>query len=271
MMSFRRLLVLTLACVPAASAHAYEGERLDDGTTTKDGPTSNLPTFRSTFESGDSGTFLPFGLPAHMNKLGYAVSSGGYDSTRRTGIFGTDLEARILGPVALRLGTEYSPDTARMRPSVGLRVAILSELKNGLDLAAGIRYRSEGFTETEGEIEGALAIGARIRSLMLLGNLAYGQDPEGRERDGELRFALLTRLGSRVLVGLDSRARLNLASNGAGPNGEPRFDAVGGPAATVVVGPVGLLLNGGGSVVQLSGGDPIHYGAYVMGGLGLGL
>ena len=135
----------------------------------------------------------------------------------------------------------------------------------------GSLFRPEGFNETEGEIESALAIGAQIRSLMLLGNVVYGQDPEGHERDGELRFALVHRLGSLVLVGLDSRARLNLASSGAGPNGKPRFDAVAGPAATIVLGPVGVLLNAGGSAVQLSGGMPVRYGDFAMGGLGLGL
>ena len=272
-MSHRLLLIGLVWLLPASivmAADLDEGRWLDDRAS--QAPTSALsPSLKKTVDASYVGDFLPFGQPAHMNALGYEASTGGYDSTRRTGLFDTNLEARILGPLALRLGSSYSPETQRMRPSVGLRVGILDAAKHGLDLSAGVLYRPEGFTETEGEIEGAIALGLRLSGFMLLGNLMYGQDPEGHERDGELRFAVLHRFGTRVVLGLDSRARLNLASSGSGPHGEPHFDAVAGPAASIIVGPVGILLNAGGSIVQLDGSQPLRYGAYVMGGLGLGL
>ena len=252
------------------AAEVDEERWVDDRVPASPGPGVS-PSLSKTVDASYVGNFLPFGQPAHMNALGYVASTGGYDSARSKGLFDTNLEARILGPIALRLGSSYAPDTQKMRPSVGLRVGLLDAAKHGVDLSAGVLYRPEGFTETEGEIEGTVALGVRLHEFMLLGNLVYGQDPEGHERDGELCVAVLHRLGTRVVVGLDSRARLNLASSGGGPNGEARFDAVAGPAASIAIGPLGILLNGGGTVVQVAASTPVRYGAYVMGGLGLGL
>jgi hypothetical protein len=43
----------------------------------------------------------------------------------------------------------------------------------------------------------------------LFANLVYGQDPEGRERDGEVRLASLYDLGG-LQLGVDARVRLDL-------------------------------------------------------------
>ena len=39
-------------------------------------------------------------------------------------------------------------------------------------------YRAEGFNEPEGEIETVLSVGRRVGRTMLIGNVAYGQDPK---------------------------------------------------------------------------------------------
>jgi len=271
---FRARLVLVLlflfSALPARGAIDDE-DGLSYRTSTSDEAALTAPRTPKTSDVASNGAFLPFGQPARVSSLGYALSSGGYDGVRRTGLFETNLEARIVGNLALRLGTAYSGEPNRMRPSVGIRLGVLDAGRDGLDLSAGVLDRPEGFTETEGEIEGAVAIGARFHSVLILGNIVYGQDPEGRERDGELRVAIVHRFGSRLLGGFDSRARLNLAAGGSGPHGEPHLDVVAGPAVTVIVGPIGLILNGGGSLVQMDNVSLTRYGLYIMGGLGLGL
>ena len=66
----------------------------------------------------------------------------------------------------------------------------------------------------------------------MLGNLVYGQDPEGNERDGELRFASLYAVG-RWTFGVDSRLRFAIGTQkSAMAQAEPKFDLLAGPVAT---------------------------------------
>ena len=81
-----------------------------------------------------------------------------------------------------------------------------------------------------------MSVGRRFGRYSVLGNLVYGQDPEGHERDGEIRAAALGALG-RWTLGLDSRFRFAIGSQQtAMARAEPSFDLFGGPVAGAVVG-----------------------------------
>jgi hypothetical protein len=252
----RRSLVplVTLAALLALGSPA-RAQRSDDG--------AGRPA--TTLTSAATGAFLPFTLAAAIEKqaaLGSAV--GGYDGAHRAGVFEAAAEVRVFGPVALRGGAVYSSASDRLRPSLGARVQALRESRHGVDGAIGVAYRPEGLTEMEGELEGVLSLGAHLGVTYLIGNLAYGQDPEGNERDGELRLAALHPVGP-LFIGGDARARLDLGS--AAAKNEPRLDAVVGPVASLVAGPVSLLLQGGASALKLKG-TPTAFGALVLGGVG---
>jgi hypothetical protein len=230
-------------------------------------PAEDVSTGRDavTRQSAGTGAFLPFTLSAAIDKqaaLGSAV--GGYDGGHKAGVFEAAAEARLFGPVALRGGAVYSSTGDRLRPSLGVRVQALRESRHGVDGALGLAYRPEGLTEMEGELEAVLSLGAHLGPTYLAGNLAYGQDPEGHERDGELRLAALHPIGARVLVGGDARVRFDLGSQAA--KQEPRLDAVIGPVASLVTGPVALLVQAGASAVKLQEATTI--GALVLGGVG---
>jgi hypothetical protein len=215
------------------------------------------------------GAFLPFSQGASVEaQRAYAVGFGGYDGARRSGAFEAAAELRLWGPIALRGGAVYAGGTRTVRPSFGARVQLLSEGRHGADGAVGVFYRPEGLTEPEGEIESVLSLGRHLGATYLLANLLYGQDPEGNERDGEVRMAALRPVAARLLVGFDSRLRLDLGSQAAklDQHGEARLDAVAGPAATVVVGPIALLLQGGASAVRLR--ETTSYGVSFMAGAG---
>jgi hypothetical protein len=253
-------LFLAAAVVTAASApgRARAGDQ-QEGT---------RPPATVTQRCGAKGSFLDLTHGASVDGQGaFAAGAAGYDSARGTGLFETTAEVHLWGPLAIRGGAVYTSDDRRLRPSFGARVQALNEARHGIDGAIGVFYRPEGLTEPEGEIEAVLVAGRHLGQTYLLGNLVYGQDPEGRERDGEVRLAALHPVAPRLLLGFDGRLRLDLGSKSrAGAAAEPTLDAVVGPTATLFVGRVALLLHAGGSALRLSG--VTRQGIFVLGGLG---
>jgi len=173
---------------------------------------------------------------------------------------------RVWGPFAIRGGAEYSTERKAARPTVGGRVQILRQERHGLDGSLGVFYRPEGFTEPEGEIESFVSLGRRFERVSVMGNLVYGQDPEGNERDGEVRFASLYGVG-RWSVGLDSRLRFAIGTQkSANAAAEPKFDLLAGPVAAATVGPVALFAQAGPSVLKVTSATSV--GVAALGGLG---
>lgn len=213
------------------------------------------------------GSFMALTMPARVGSTNaFAWGVGGYDSSRKGPIADSVAEARLWGPLALRVSATYSSDTERMRPSIGVRAQLLRQDKHGVDGALGVFFKTEGFTETEGEIESFASISRAFDRFTLIGNLVYGQDPEGNERDGEVRASIFRQSG-RFWYGLDSRVRFALGTqHGRAATVEPAFDAMGGPVGTIVLGPVALFAELGPSAFALGGST--HLGAEAFGGMG---
>jgi hypothetical protein len=217
--------------------------------------------------SAAAGTFLPLTHAAAIDtQRAYGMGIGGYDSARSSGLFEATAEVRVWGPLALRGGAVYTSGDERLRPSFGARVQLLRESASGLDGAVGVFYRPEGLTEPEGEVEAVLSGGTHLGATYLLGNLVYGQDPEARERDGEVRLAALHPFSSSFLLGFDGRVRFDLGSQRGAGKVEPELDALVGPAASLTLGRVALLLHGGASAYRTTADTA--YGAFVLAGLG---
>jgi hypothetical protein len=214
------------------------------------------------------GSFSPWTMPARAARTdAFASGIAGYDSARGGPIAEARAEVHLFGPVALRGGASYSNDSGRMRPEVGARVGILREEAHGIDAALGVFYRAEGFDEPEGEIETFACASRSLGRLAAAANLVYGQDPEGRERDGELRASLVRR-SDRFALGLDARLRLSLGvPQTSSARAEAAFDAVGGPVAMVVVGPLVVLGQVGPSAVKMRDTSPA-FGVAAFAGLG---
>jgi hypothetical protein len=216
------------------------------------------------------GVFLPLTQsPSVLSQRATAMGLGGYDGARKAASFESAAEVRVWGPLAVRGGAVYATGTGTLRPSIGARVQALREERHGVDAAAGVFYRPEGLTEPEGEIESALSLARHVGATYLVANLLYGQDPEGHERDGELRLGALRPLGAALLAGLDGRLRFDLGSDRSKlvAHGEPVMDALLGPVATALVGPAALSLQGGGSALRLAG-QARRFGAFVLAGVG---
>ena len=233
--------------VAAADAQADTGTELD-------GQASSLERAMA------AGALLPLTLsPAVGAVPATAVGYGGYDGARGSAVAQAFAEVRLSRRLALRGGTEFSDTTHRARPSVGARLQLISQQSQGVDGAVSVFYRAEGFNEAEGEIETVVAIGRRFGRAALFANLAYGQDFEGHERDGELRLAALARVGNRMQVGVDGRWRFDLGSETAKlqASNEPTYDVDAGPVATLSVGPIAVVAHAGASVVRRVGRDAV--------------
>jgi hypothetical protein len=222
------------------------------------------PTERSV----QAGSFLSLSHAATLDtQRAFATAVGGYDGGRSTALFEATAEVNLWGPIAVRVGSVLTTADERLRPSFGARVQVFQQGLHGLDGSAGLFYRPEGLTEPEGEIELILAAGRRLGPAYLLGNIAYGQDPEARERDGEVRLAALFAATSSLQLGLDSRLRFDLGSDAElrASKGEPKLDLLAGPCASLVVARFALLAHGGASVFRTTAST--KYGAFVLGGL----
>jgi hypothetical protein len=213
------------------------------------------------------GTFLPSTLtPAVGAGAAYASTLGGYDTAHGAPIASATAEVRIWGPLAVRGGADFSATRTTSRPTIGLRAQLMRQAQHGVDASLSVFYRPEGFTEPEGEIETFVSLGRQFDRIYVLGNLVYGQDPEGNERDGEVRAAALYG-GGRWTLGLDSRARFAIGSQrSAMAAAEPKFDLVAGPIANLTVGPVALFAEAGPTVLTLSTGTAA--GIQGLGGVG---
>jgi hypothetical protein len=221
-------------------------------------------TIRDAVASGD---FSPLTMPARVGaNQAFAWGMGGYDSGRKGPLVDSAVEVRVWGPLALRASATYSNDTQRMRPSAGARLQLLRREKAGVDGSLSVFFKTEGFTEAEGEIETFASIGRTFDRFSIIGNLVYGQDPEGNERDGETRLYAFYR-GGRFALGVDSRVRFAIGTqHGKAATTEPTFDATGGPTATAIVGPLALFAEAGPSAFKLGGATEV--GVAVFGGIG---
>ena len=199
------------------------------------------------------GAVLPSTLTARVGSTrAVAFGFAGYDAARSAPLGSAVAEVRVWGPVAIRGGAEYSDARGAGRPMIGGRVQLLHQDRHGVDGSVSVFYRAEGFTEPEGEIETFVSVQRRFGALAVLGNLVYGQDPEGNERDGEIRFASLYGSG-RWTVGVDSRLRFAIGTQrGAAAISEPKLDLLAGPIVLVTTGPLALFAQAGPTLFEVA-------------------
>lgn len=162
------------------------------------------------------------------------VSWNGASKTTTVDING---EVQVFGPVRLVLRVDNVFDKAR--PGIGAAVQWLDERKHGVSSSAYFSYKAEGFTEPEGELEGLVSFGKQLGPVHSTLNIAYGQDPEGNERDGEAALGLHIEPMRGLFTGVVGRYRDALGSNGDKATGILR-DALGGLTATYVIGSFGV-------------------------------
>jgi hypothetical protein len=173
---------------------------------------------------------------AHGRALATAIAS--WNGAEHDTTVDLNAEAQLFGPLRLVVRVDDVFDTAR--PGIGAAVQWLDERKHGVSSSAYFVFKTEGFTETEGEFEGLVAFGKQLGAVHGTLNLAYGQDPDGRERDGEVALALHIEPARGVTAGVLGRYRDALDSNGDKGTGILR-DALGGVSCGIALGNFGIV------------------------------
>jgi hypothetical protein len=179
---------------------------------------------------------------------GIATSTLGYNGASKDTTLDFNAEVQVWGPFRLVLRVDNV--TVKARPGIGAAAQFLDEQRNGVAGSAYFSYKAEGFTEAEGELEGLVAFGKQLGAVHGTLNLAYGQDPEGKERDGEVALGLHIEPIQGLFTGLIGRYRDALGSNGDKGTGILR-DALGAASATYVVGRFGVTATAGIAGVEL--------------------
>ena len=234
-----------------------------------------LPRRRDAQTVTEDGQLLPGTFAARIgDQRVIALAMGGYDSAASQGAtFAGLVEGAIFNRVALRVGFDYLQAQGGGNVSAGLRFGILRQELNGIDLGVLVQYKQRGFSQSNGEIEIALAGSRRWNRFGVYANLVYGQGFEQQERDGEVRLAGLYTLGQRFNVGLEARSHFDLSESGGkarvpGSPPEAAFDLVAGPMASVSLGPILLLAEAGFHtlVLDMNGTELTQVGAIALAG-----
>jgi len=190
--------------------------------------------------------FTPGLTHAATQGRGFATAVGSYNGAAHSTTVDVNGEVTLFGPVrlVLRVDNVFGGDigngvNGKARPGIGAAVQWLDERKHGVSSSAYFQYKAEGFTEVEGELEGLVSFAKQLGPVHSTLNLAYGQDPDGVERDGEVALGLHVEPIHGLFTGVVGRYRDALGSNGDKGTHILR-DALGGLSATYVIGRFGI-------------------------------
>lgn len=223
------LVVVSLASV----AHAEELERKEAV---------------SALESVNDDGFTPGLVGAAMTERALVSSTLTYSGAEDHTALDFHGELHVWGPFLLVLRVDNTTDHAR--PGIGGAARFLDEREHGVAATAFFEYKAEGFTEAEGELEGLVAFGKQLGVVHGTLNLAYGQDPEGKERDGEAAVGLHVEAAHGLFAGVVGRYRDALGSDGDKGTGIVR-DVLGAVTASYAVDRFGITASAGVAGVKL--------------------
>lgn len=151
------------------------------------------------------------------------------------------------------------------KPSASVIGRLLGSRKQGWALAAQLTYRTDGFADFGGEIEGSLLFSLARSGLHFDTNVTFGgaADPDEQEADGEVKLRVGYDVTTWLRVGLDGRFRYRLVGAQSLP-GNRLGDAVAGPELLFGYKHFFFAMDGGPSTVGVAKG----VGGTVLGTLG---
>jgi hypothetical protein len=143
-------------------------------------------------------------------------AASGASSTQATG------GARIWGSPVDRLTIMLAVDRRyydKAAPSATAIVRIFGDRDRGWALGLMATYRTDGFAELGGEIEGGLDFSVARSRFRADANLVVGGEPDGGDADGELRLRLGYDATRWLRIGADGQFRYKLAGAALLPGG----------------------------------------------------
>lgn len=217
------------------------------------------PDLTRTDRSSGAGpvNYLPEGVAARVtDDRASATTWAGYDGAKQSPLVNVELEARIVGRLALVVGVGYAADlpsksARQLRPVVGARAQLLDQSRAGVDGAVALMYRKDVFTKEGGFVQAAIALERRQGRARLLANLVYGQDGEADDLQGEGRLAALVETARGLRIGVDGRYRHLWSSD---PNratyDRPTWEVLAGPTASYTRGSWAVMTETGLSTIR---------------------
>jgi hypothetical protein len=125
-------------------------------------------------------------------------------------------------------------------PSARLRYQFLSQWENGIDLSAGVRFKTVGFHPDNGELEMLVAAGRRFGELELVVNGVFGVETGGGAgKDAEVKAFAGWRFDDAVRAGIDQRLQVEVGDeedvvSGTAQRGRD-YDLTAGPAISWII------------------------------------
>lgn len=213
---------------------------------------------------------LPDGLTAGTDTTTAAATTwSGYDSATHNPVVNGIAEARLLPRLRLLagFGSNWQPGPTQVRPLGGAQLEILRQAANGINVVVGFMYRKDRFTNEEGLLEWSATLSRRFGRALALVNLAYSQDGEGDDHDGEVHAVGIYRLSARLEVGGDARVLTTLGSSDPYrvQRADPTLDFACAPLLAYSLGRYSVMAEAGWTGQKT---DCLHTGALVLGGLG---
>jgi hypothetical protein len=215
----------------------------------------------------DEGALDAWTLAPVQSRGAVLASLGGYDAAQDRPMLSSTLAMTPHAGVTLHVALDQPSTVSDVHPSFGALVGVLRQQRVGVDLAVGAEYASIGWNGVPAAIA-RIAAARSFGTLRLQANAAFGLGVVEGERYGDLRASALQRIGTRMWLGLDSRARVDLERDDDEPEGEASWDLQAGPSATYRTGPVALTALAGISALQLRAGGGPRLGPLLALGLG---
>lgn len=220
-----------------------------------------------------AGDLLPFTIGARHHRQGLLFNTyGGFDAAKRAPVMQGTLDATLVERVTFRVTSTNTGMSDHLKFGFGALIDVARAEDYGIDFAVGGDYDLLGWNRMPAAIA-RTALGANVGELRLQGNVGFGLDLEGSDRYGDLRLSGLHPITDRWYAGVDSRARVDLASKAVptdedAPTGKLDYDVQAGPVATYTYGRIAVSATGGVSAWKLRSSDTVKVGA--IGAVGLG-
>jgi hypothetical protein len=211
--------------------------------------TASADDFGVTRKLAEDSAFSPGFLRAHDDGgTAYAIATTTLDGASDRVKLDALGEVRVYGRFRLLVRVQDAfGDVAK--PGIGAGVQLLDEARHGVASTAYLQYKTEGFTEPEGELEAVIALSKRLGPVRTSLDVAYGQDLEGNERDAELAIGGQIELRRGLFAGVTGRYR-----DGLGTTKEPiARDGIGGGTATITFGRFAISALAGVAMVETRG------------------
>lgn len=202
-MPSRCLFAVGVIVATAASATAQPAGDADDASSPHDSVAARL---------AHDDAFTPMIVRAGGGPGGFAFAAATWDSVRNRGALDVAGELAVWGPIRIVARVDDATRESA-RPGAGVGVTLLDEARHGVASTAYLVYKAEGWTAPDGELEAQLAFAKSLGAVRTTFDVAYGQDPEGDDFDGEVALAAHIAPVPGVIVGVSGRYRDSLGSH----------------------------------------------------------